>query len=266
MPIDGAAAAAGRRTDDQAGSRSVPVIAAVNQKGGVGKTTTVINLGAAIADLGYGVAVVDLDPQANSTSGLGVDARRERAGTYELLFSMATLTDVIVATSHPRVQLVPSRSDLAGAEIELATLPDRERRLQHALCDLPPEISIVLVDCPPSLGLLTINGLTAASEMLVPLQAEYFALEGLSHLLETHQLVRMHLNPRLSLGGILLTQFDSRTMLAWEVLQEVRRAYPDRVLRTLIPRNVRISEAPSHGLPVTRSAMVEDAWGGDCRR
>jgi chromosome partitioning protein len=228
------------------------VIAVVNQKGGVGKTTTVINLGAAIADLGHRVVVVDLDPQANSTSGLGVDPEQERPGIYEVLFRDARVPDVLVPTSNPGLELVPSHSGLAGAEIELAGQPAREHRLREALDDLPAGVAVVLVDCPPSLGLLTINGLTAASEMLVPLQAEYFALEGLSHLLHTQQLVRVRLNPRLVLGGILLTLFDSRTTLAWEVLQEVRRAYPDRVLRTLIPRNVRISEAPSHGLPVTR--------------
>ena len=229
-----------------------PVLAVVNQKGGVGKTTTVINAGAAIADLGHQVLIVDLDPQANATSGVGVDPARERAGVYEVLFGEATLVDVLVDSSNPGLRVAPSRRGLAGAEIELATEEGREARLRDALAHLPDDVDLVLLDCPPSLGLLTLNALTAADQMLVPLQAEYFALEGLSHLVETQQLVRAHLNPHLTIGGILLTQFDTRTTLAWEVLQEVRRAYQDRVLRTLIPRNVRLSEAPSHGLPVTR--------------
>lgn len=227
-------------------------MAVVNQKGGVGKTTTVINTAAAVADLGHPVLVVDLDPQGNATSGLGIDPGRERAGVYEVLFGGSSLAEVLAASSNPGVTVAPSHRGLAGAEVELTTEPRRELRLRDALATVPEDVALVLLDCPPSLGLLTLNALAAADQMLVPLQAEYFALEGLSHLLETQQLVRASLNPRLALGGILLTQFDSRTTLAWEVLQEVRRAYPDRVLRTLIPRNVRLSEAPSHGLPVTR--------------
>lgn len=229
-----------------------PVLAVVNQKGGVGKTTTVINAGAVIADRGHSVVVIDLDPQANATSGLGIDPGEERPGVYDVLFGGWPLAEVLVASSNPGVRVAPSHRGLAGAEVELAAQPAREFRLREALRALPDDVELVLLDCPPSLGLLTLNALAAADLMLVPLQAEYFALEGLSHLLETQQLVRAHLNPALELGGILLTQFDSRTTLAWEVLQEVRRAYPDRVLRTLIPRNVRLSEAPSHGLPVTR--------------
>lgn len=229
-----------------------PVLAVVNQKGGVGKTTTVINVGAAIADLGHPVVVVDLDPQGNATSGLGIDPGHERPGTYDVLLGGWSLAEVLVASSSPGVRVAPSHRGLAGAEVELTAEPGREGRLRRALPTLPEDAELVLLDCPPSLGLLTLNALAAADLMLVPLQAEYFALEGLSHLVETHHLVRAHLNPSLQLGGILLTQFDARTTLAWEVLQEVRRAYPDRVLRTLIPRNVRLSEAPSHGLPVTR--------------
>lgn len=233
-------------------TRRAPVVAVVNQKGGVGKTTTVINAGAAIADQGHPVVVVDLDPQANATSGLGIDPGRERAGVYEVLFGATAVGDVLMASSNPGLRVVPSHRGLAGAEVELTAEPHRETRLRDALGTVPEDVDLVLLDCPPSLGLLTVNAITAADVMLVPLQAEYFALEGLSNLLETQQLVRANLNPRLELGGILLTQFDSRTVLAWEVLQEVRRAYPDRVFRTLIPRNVRLSEAPSHGLPVTR--------------
>ena len=227
------------------------VVAVVNQKGGVGKTTTTINLAAALADAGRHVLVVDLDPQANTTSGLGVDPRRRRRTIYDLLSGEASVDEVAVPTSVPRLHLVPSQLDLAGAEIELATQPHREERLRTALADLKGGFGHVLIDCPPSLGLLTLNALAAADEMLIPLQAEYYALEGLGHLMYTHQLVRMGLNPRLEIGGILLTQFDGRTTLAWDVVGEVRRSYPEKVFRTLIPRNVRVSEAPSHGVPVT---------------
>ncbi len=227
------------------------IVAIVNQKGGVGKTTTTINLAAAMAERGRQVLVIDLDPQANTTSGLGFDPRWQRRTVYHLLSREATVDEVAIETMMPGLYLVPSQLDLAGAEIELASLPDRERRLQAALSDLAGGYGHVLIDCPPSLGLLTLNALTAAHEMLIPLQCEYFALEGLSHLLYTHHLVRMNLNPGLELGGIVMTQFDARTTLAWDVVNEVRRNYPDKTFETLIPRNIRVSEAPSHGLPVT---------------
>jgi chromosome partitioning protein len=226
------------------------VVAVVNQKGGVGKTTTAINLGAALAERGEQVLLIDLDPQANTTSGLGIDPRLARPTVYNLLAGTAAVDEVATPTAIERLFLVPSLLALAGAEIELASMPQREHRLRLALEQLHGGYGQVLIDCPPSLGLLTLNALAAADEMLIPLQAEYFALEGLGHLLYTQQLVRLGLNPRLELGGILMTQFDARTTLAWDVLHEVRRAYPDRVFRTLIPRNVRVSEAPSHGQPV----------------
>ena len=224
----------------------------VNQKGGVGKTTTAINLSAALAERGQHVLLIDLDPQSNSTSGLGVDPSRARQTVYELLSGEASLDDVALPTSVPGLFLVPSTVGLAGAEIELATQPNREYRLREALKDLDGGYGRVLIDCPPSLGLLTLNALAASDEMLIPLQSEYFALEGLGHLMHTQAMIRRQLNPGLEVGGILLTQFDARTTLAWDVLQEVRSAYPDKVYRTLIPRNVRISEAPSHGRPVTQ--------------
>lgn len=229
---------------------SPPVMAVVNQKGGVGKTTTAINLGAALAEVGHPTLLVDLDPQANSTSGLGLDPARARFNIYHLLTGQATIEQVVATTGVTGLTLVPSHIDLAGAEIELAALPERERLLLKALSSAPPEVEVVLVDCPPSLGLLTLNALVAATSMLIPTQCEYFALEGLRHLMYTHQLVRSRLNPRLAIAGILMTQFDPRTTLAWDVLNAVRRSHPHHVLETLIPRNVRLSEAPSHGKSV----------------
>jgi len=227
-----------------------PVIAVVNQKGGVGKTTTAINLAAAFAEVSHPTLLVDLDPQANSTSGLGFDPARARRNIYHLLTGEATLEEVIQPTSVAGLTLVPSHIDLAGAEIELASAPNRESLLRQALSQGAPGVEIVLIDCPPSLGLLTLNALVAAHSMLIPTQCEYFALEGLRHLMYTHQLVRSRLNPRLAIAGILMTQFDARTTLAWDVLAAVRRSHPHHVLETLIPRNVRLSEAPSHGKSV----------------
>jgi chromosome partitioning protein len=229
---------------------SPPVMAVVNQKGGVGKTTTAINLGAALAEVGHPALLVDLDPQANSTSGLGLDPARARLNIYHLLSGEATVEQVAHPTGVSGLTLVPSHIDLAGAEIELAQVPERESLLRNALSTLPSGVEVVIIDCPPSLGLLTINALVAATSMLIPTQCEYFALEGLRHLMYTHQLVRARLNPKLAIAGILMTQFDARTTLSWDVLNTVRRSHPHHVLETLIPRNVRISEAPSHGKSV----------------
>jgi chromosome partitioning protein len=225
-------------------------MAVVNQKGGVGKTTTAINLAAALAEVGHPTLLVDLDPQANSTSGLGLDPARARRNVYHLLVGEAAIEEVIEPTGVEGLSLVPSHIDLAGAEIELATLPERESLLRKALATTPPGAELVIIDCPPSLGLLTLNALVAATSMLIPTQCEYFALEGLRHLMYTHQLVRSRLNPKLAIAGIVMTQFDARTTLAWDVLQSVRRSHPHHVLETLIPRNVRLSEAPSHGKSV----------------
>jgi chromosome partitioning protein len=231
-------------------TKAPPVIAVVNQKGGVGKTTTAINLGAAFAEVGHPTLLIDLDPQANSTSGLGLDPARARLNVYHLLIGEATVEQVVQPTGVSGLTLVPAHIDLAGAEIELAAMPDRERLLGKALSSTPPGVEIAIIDCPPSLGLLTLNALVAATSMLIPTQCEYFALEGLRHLMYTHQLVRSRLNSKLAIAGILMTQFDARTTLAWDVLHSVRRSHPHHVLETLIPRNVRLSEAPSHGKSV----------------
>lgn len=241
---------------EMTGSEQVPsaatrIVAVVNQKGGVGKTTTAINLAASMAELGRQVVVVDLDPQGNTTSGLGFDVRRQRLNVYQLLSGEAVIDDVAVATGVPHLFLVPSDLSLAGAEIELATQPEREYRLRRALGELRGGFGHVIIDCPPSLGLLTLNALAAAHEVLVPVQCEFYALEGLGHLLYTLRLVRERINPDLRIGGILMTQFDARTSLSWDVVEQVRRAYPAEVFDTLIPRNIRLSEAPSHGRPIT---------------
>jgi chromosome partitioning protein len=225
-------------------------IACTNQKGGVGKTTTVVNLATYLALLGDRVLVIDLDPQGNATSGFGVDRGSVEGTTYNALVGDRPLAELHVATPVEGLRLVPSAIELAGAEIELASMIGRERRLGRAIRAEADNWDWILIDCPPSLGLLTVNALTAADSVLIPIQCEYYALEGLSQLLATVNLVRDHLNPDLAIGGVLLTMYDSRTNLSAEVAAEVKRHLRDAVFETIVPRSVRLSEAPSHGLPI----------------
>jgi chromosome partitioning protein len=232
----------------ESGKRAVIIVLA-NQKGGVGKTTTAINLGAELAARGVSCLLVDLDPQANATAGLG-RSRGDGATVYEVLIEDLPLAEVIVPTVQPGLDLAPSGPDLAGAEVELVPAMAREQRLRRALDSVAQRYEAIIVDCPPSLGLLTLNALTAADEVLVPVQCEYLALEGLGQLTGTLEAVRRNLNPRLHLGGLLLTMYDSRTNLSQQVAEEVRRHFA-ATFATVIPRSVRVSEAPSHGLPIS---------------
>jgi len=237
------------------------VYAVANQKGGVGKTTTAVNLAACLAEAGERALVVDLDPQANATSGLG--ERANGSSTYDLLDG-APLAGLAKPTRFENLDLVPSRAELAGAAVELARRADGERYLADALGEARARYGFAFLDCPPSLGPLTVNALAAADSVLVPVQAEYYALEGLSQMLRSIELVRTRLNPELRLGGVLLTMVDGRTRLATEVSEEVRRHFGDLVFRNVVPRSVRLAEAPSHGLPAVaydrRSAGADAYW------
>jgi chromosome partitioning protein len=230
------------------------VIALANQKGGVGKTTTAINLGTALAAIGEDVLIVDLDPQGNASTGLGIDRKARKQSTYDVMVAEADLGDVVVVTAVPRLSVAPSTLDLLGVELEIAPDPKRAFRLRESIAKLASirerNYSYLLIDCPPSLNLLTINAMTAAHSVLVPLQCEFFALEGLSQLLSTVEQVKKSLNPDLSIHGIVLTMFDSRTNLSSQVVADVRAHMGNAVYDTIIPRSVRISEAPSHGKPV----------------
>ena len=225
-------------------------VVVANQKGGVGKTTTAINLTTALAAIGWKVLLVDMDPQGNASTGLGVGQAQRQRSSYDVLIGGGTVLDSVVATRVPRLDLLPATVDLSGAEVELVALEDRAHRLDKALDAVPPgRWDICLIDCPPSLGLLTVNALVAARHLLVPLQCEFFALEGLSQLLQTVERIRVAFNPELAILGVALTMFDRRNNLSQAVAEDVRACLGPAVFDTVIPRNVRLSEAPSHGLP-----------------
>jgi chromosome partitioning protein len=233
-------------------SRALPrVLAVANQKGGVGKTTTTVNLGAALAELDYRVLVIDLDPQGNATTGLGIDARNFELSMYDVIMRDAPLEDAIEPTSLKNLFVAPATIDLAGVEIELVPAFSRELKLKRAVDSVVEDFDFVLIDCPPSLGLITVNGLAAASEVLVPIQCEYYALEGLGQLLRNVHLVSSNLNSSLKVTTIVLTMYDARTRLAIDVATDVREHFPAQVCRSVIPRTVRLSEAPSFGQPIT---------------
>lgn len=226
------------------------IYAVVNQKGGVGKTTTAVNLAACAAVEGEKVLLVDTDPQGNATSGVGVVKSTLRACVYDVLINDEPIENVIINTATPGLDLIPARLDLAGADIELMSMMSREMKLKHALENVRDRYGLIIIDCPPSLGLLTINVLTAADYVILPIQCEYYALEGISQLLRTVELVKQHLNSDLEIAKVLLTMYDYRTNLSQQVVKEVQTFFPEQVSEVMVPRNVRLSEAPSHGLPI----------------
>lgn len=226
------------------------IIAIANQKGGVGKTTTAVNLSACLAVKNKKVLVIDIDPQGNTTSGLGVDKNSIKSSIYDTIINELPIEDTLIETQINGLHLSPSNINLAGAEVELVPVISRETRLKYAIEDVKDRYDFIIIDCPPSLGLLTINSLTAAHTILVPIQCEYYALEGLSQLMNTVKMVQKHLNRTLRVEGVVLTMFDGRTNLSIQVVEEVKKYFGNKVYRTIIPRNVRLSEAPSYGLPI----------------
>lgn len=225
------------------------VISIANQKGGVGKTTTAINLAASLAAIEHPTLVIDIDPQSNTTSGLGIDSKTVTNSVYEIMIGSAEVSDTIRQTELEFLDLIPAHINLVGAEIEMIDRDDRERILFKAIEDVRNKYDFIIIDCPPSLGLLTINALTASDSIMIPVQCEYFALEGLGQLLNTIKIVRQHLNPSLDIEGVLLTMYDTRTRLSNQVAEEVKRYFDDRVFKTVISRNIRLAEAPSFGKP-----------------
>lgn len=225
-------------------------IALFNQKGGVGKTTTNVNLSSCIAMKGKKVLIIDIDPQGNTTSGLGIDKTSVEYSIYEVLVDEVEAEEAIISTGFSDIDIIPSNMQLAGAEIEITNIEDREVRLKRIVDKVKDKYDYIFIDCPPSLGLLTINALTAVDSVIIPIQCEYYALEGVSQLMNTIQLVRKSLNPNLEIQGVVLSMFDGRTNLSIQVVEEVKKFFRGRVYRTIIPRNVRLAEAPSHGLPI----------------
>ena len=228
------------------------IIAIANQKGGVGKTTTAINLSACVAEKGKKVLLIDLDPQGNATTGLGIDKTKIEKSTYEVVINDENINDAITETCQQNLKILPSNISLAGAEVELVSQMSRENKLKMAIDDIEEDFDYVFIDCPPALGLLTLNALAASNTVLVPIQCEFFALEGLAQLLETVKRVQRYLNKKLVVEGVVMTMFDIRTNLSAEVVDEVRNHFGDKVYQTVIPRNIRLGEAPSYGLPINK--------------
>ena len=226
------------------------VLAIVNQKGGVGKTTTAINISASLAEKGNKVILIDLDPQSNATSGLGINGKERTKCIYNSLVNNTSLDEIVEETEFNNLMAIPATIQLAGAEIELVSAMSRETKLKRAIDEFKSEADYIIIDCPPSLGLLTVNALTAADKIIIPVQCEYYALEGLGKLLDSIKLVQTNLNPKLDITGIVMTMHDKRTNISQEVIDEVKKYFKNKVYKTIVPRNVRLSEAPSHGVPV----------------
>ena len=236
------------------------IISVANQKGGVGKTTTSVNLSACLAQKGKKVLLVDIDPQGNGTSGLGVEVHNDKS-VYDVIINETNIKDTLKITMLDNLKVCPANIDLAGAEVELVSMVSRETRLKDALEDIKKDFDYIIIDCPPSLGLITLNAFTASDSVLVPIQCEYYALEGLGQLINTIKLVQKHLNKNLSIEGVILTMYDSRTNLSSQVAHEVEKYFGNKVFQTIIPRNIRLSEAPSHGLPI--SLYDKDSKGAE---